>query len=688
MDDRAHETRQAALDRIIPFAFLDKTRRAWVASRLESRVCEPKQSVVTLTDRAAGCVFLVATGSVELVETDDASPEGIVVRQTIHAGQCFGERSALLGQALPKNARAGESGAWLLVLTGGDFLTLVDESVLFAQALAASLVQKQKVFEPFRRLHAKILEVTGRGSFLLSEVVPYYRALKPALHPRLDSRELDVDALKYAVMRLPPEVSTTSFYFLTDTLPALYADPDAKFKALPMGKARRRAMWQLMPGKILVLLRDGLSDATDLLTCLCLYAIEAKKLRRRIGTDKRLRQLAELVAQPDPTGEHRFLEDLPLSPDERAGLLRCWPVKTAERLREVLLHHEDVAFDVRRSVAEYGARASEAWVSQVREEAARLVDLDDPELDVHVISSNTHSVGNCLSSYLAGRADRIVAWGLENAMDVTGPPSPERPWGHRWARRADLVYVLVPAWLAKHPEEVAQREAEERRNGRVHMNQTAFTGIQVDLIDARALRDDATDPDVPVRVPRRPTLVVNVDYAFGEQADEILAALIFLFGRRIASVNVLGKAGALIGKRGDFLLPRATLLQTNDELYPLPNHDLSRRDLELLASGRSVHEGPLLTVAGTLLQDRPLLLLYKRIWRCMGLEMEGSYFARRVIAAIETGLLSPAVKTRFAYYVSDVPLEPSSTLVEALRPEEGVPPLYAITRAVLRKIFA
>lgn len=656
------------LERTTPFAYLDASRRAWIASRVAVRTVEPREAILDERDRAAASVFVIARGHVEL---DDGH-----AKQTIPAGQYFGELVALLEAPQPV-AKAGELGADLLVLSGHDFLTLVDESNVFAQALASILVKKLKVFDGYRALFSKVLEVTGRGSFFLSELLPLYKALRPALHPKLESSEIDVDALKYAVLRLPPEVTRTTFYFLTDTLPVLYSDPDTKFTPVSPGKARRRSLWQLMPGKLLVLVRDGLADVMDLLTCLCLYAVEARKLRMRIGDDKRLRQLAALQQSPDAEAEKWFLDDLPLSPEERAGLVRLWPQRTAERVRELLLHHEDVAFDVRRAVGEYSSRAIEPWVAHIREEAKKIVDLDG-ELDVHVISSNTHSVANCLSPYMRAASERILEWGRAHAPELAKAP---------WTRGADLVYATAARFFAANPDEERIRAEQDRAAGRIHIAQSAFTGIEVDLIDARALRDDATDADVKIRRPSRPTLVVNVDYAFGEQADEILSALVFLFGRRIRSVNVLGKAGALVGRRGDFLLPRAMLLQTNDELYRLPNHDLDRRDLLALADGRGVHEGTLLTVAGTLLQDRKLLLLYRRVWRCVGLEMEGSWFARRVQAAIETGLLAADVKTRFAYYVSDAPLEPASTLVEALRPEEGVPPLYAITRAILGKIL-
>jgi len=183
-------------------------------------------------------------------------------------------------------------------------------------------------------------------------------------------------------------------------------------------------------------------------------------------------------------------------------------------------------------------------------------------------------------------------------------------------------------------------------------------------------------------------LIVNVDYAFGQQAELILSNLLFVFGQKVCSVNVLGKAGGLVGHRGDLMLPRSTLLQTNDAQYVLPNATLSRDKLQQLSGDRTVFEGPVLTVAGTLMQDRRLLHFYRKMWKCVGLEMEGSFFARTLIAAMDAGIVNRDVQSRFAYYISDVPLVPQSNLSEGMDPTEGVPPLYAITRAILQEILA
>ena len=41
-------------------------------------------------------------------------------------------------------------------------------------------------------------------------------------------------------------------------------------------------------------------------------------------------------------------------------------------------------------------------------------------------------------------------------------------------------------------------------------------------------------------------------------------------------------------------------------------------------------QGVVLTVLGTLMQNRELLHYYKNLWACIGLEMEGSYYARQI----------------------------------------------------------
>ncbi|MEL6177724.1 MAG: hypothetical protein AAFS10_02165, partial [Myxococcota bacterium] len=102
---------------------------------------------------------------------------------------------------------------------------------------------------------------------------------------------------------------------------------------------------------------------------------------------------------------------------------------------------------------------------------------------------------------------------------------------------------------------------------------------------------------------------------------------------------------------------------------------------------RELYQGPMLTVAGTLMQNALMLNFYHRLWRCIGLEMEGAYYLRQILKARALGLMRQPLDLRFIYYVSDVPLDHEATLAGRLGPHEGIPPLYAITREVLTGIF-
>ena len=127
--------------------------------------------------------------------------------------------------------------------------------------------------------------------------------------------------------------------------------------------------------------------------------------------------------------------------------------------------------------------------------------------------------------------------------------------------------------------------------------------------------------------------------------------------------------------------------QTHEILSDLPVlNSCEVKLLEDLLPDRSIYEGPILTVAGTLLQNRVLLNFYKKIWGCVGLEMEGTYYLRELKKAMHLGVIPKDIDIRFVYYVSDVPLATGESLAGAMLPEEGIPPLYGITREILAHI--
>lgn len=136
------------------------------------------------------------------------------------------------------------------------------------------------------------------------------------------------------------------------------------------------------------------------------------------------------------------------------------------------------------------------------------------------------------------------------------------------------------------------------------------------------------------------------------------------------------------------MLPSAFVEQTSDTFMPVvPVAAETVARLRAALPGREVHTGALLTVGGTLLQNRAMLQFYRRIWGCVGLEMEGAWYIRAVHEAEQLGVLRAGTGIRFLYYVSDLPLQTGQRLSERLSPLEGVPPLYAATREALSDIL-
>jgi len=208
------------------------------------------------------------------------------------------------------------------------------------------------------------------------------------------------------------------------------------------------------------------------------------------------------------------------------------------------------------------------------------------------------------------------------------------------------------------------------------------------MIDASRLAGLALDPGIAASGGDGKNIIVNIDYAFGEQAEHVIRNLLMLFGKNLASVNFLGKAGALVGKRGDILAPTAFIKQSSERYEPLFNSSVRCKPcLQERIPGRSVHEGPMLTVAGTLLQNRRMLYFYKHVWGCIGIEMEGAYYYRQVLESRRLGIVPEDVVLRFYYYVSDLPLDHASNLSSRMSALEGIPPLYAITREILTEVL-
>lgn len=656
------------LGEIIPFRFLSGAERTSLQKDLHSISYAAGEQIYARNGKSSD-VYILLEGSVETVDESENARRRV---NLITANHYFGERACLFNSAREYSVRALEISRGFS-MSGERFLQLVHESRTFAQALGNILREKQGVFGAFDRFSAELMQGLTLGHVDIKRLLPHYVEIGPALHPGALSRQIDFNALRYAIVRLPDNVTRNFVYLLTDDLPYEYSLPDETFQGVPT-KSRRRNVWEMLPGKSMILLRSGLSDLIDFVSCLCLYAVEARKIREKLADPRLLLAIEQ--------NDEAFLSELPFEANEISELKTIWPDDSLERLKQIAFHQEALSIDIRRQTDNYISRRTDLWTQQIGSATKELLGCDPNELPddavVHIISSNTHSVTNCLNPYLAENADEIVEWAAS-----TGHPEASVKWSNPF----DLVYAVSQDYIRGHAQHAALHQVESEW-GMLRLRKTVSTGIEVQLMDLNKLRGHTLDPDIGELPDAPKTLLVNIDYAFGEQAEEIIRHLIMLFGRNLASINVLGKAGALVGERGDILVPSAFIEQTTDLFHPFPDcvtcntARLTRR----IEKG-TLHTGPLLTVAGTLLQNSAMLNFYKHIWGCIGLEMEGTFYYRQILESQQLGVIRSGIPLRFLYYVSDLPLDRTADLSARLSAVEGIPPLYAITREILSEIF-
>lgn len=673
------------LESVTPFRFLQQREKIALIPELERVEYAAGDTIIEQGDDRDQRVYLIFQGSVEVVDPR----RGAAARQlTVEERHYFGEWEPLFEEPRVFAVRALQDTV-CYALSGQRLLRLVDVSRAFAQALGNILRDRQGIFAAFDHFTVELVRSANRGYVPMVPMTRLYQALQPALHPLASSEAIDFAALEYAIRRLPSNVTRVFAFLLTDQLPAGFIAPHAFFPDVPTS-ARRRDIWEVLPGKNIVLLRDGISDLVDLVSCLCLYAVEARKIRMRVQQPAAVHALFSAANEEQRSGEAARTErngvdpEFPFSAEELTRFGRIWPEAPLARLWDIVRHREMFSIRVRRRQNSYNSRRSELWTEQVGSAAKELLGVHPTgladDIPVHIISSNTHSVTNCLNPWYAQNGTAILQW-----ADSVGHPVVEE----QWSNRDDLIYALARDYFLAFPDRAAEAQELAGQNGVVRLKETASTGIQVQIADTARINLDGIDRGVDRGGAAQRAVIVNIDYAFGEQAQHIIRNLLMLFGTRVRSINFLGKAGSLVGKRGDVLVPTAFIAQSSDQFEPLPERDPALiAQLQSRLRANQVHRGPLLTVNGTLLQNRTMLHFYRRIWGCVGLEMEGFHFYRQVIESSQLGVVSPHAVMRFYYYVSDQPLDSAATLSAPMASAEGVPPLYAITRQILSELFS
>ena len=512
--------------------------------------------------------------------------------------------------------------------------------------------------------------------------------LRPEIYGTIsDPERVELEGLLYVFQRLPIGIEECRYIRLVSR----EGFENSGFEPIVPSK-RRRNCYRIDEEQMLIEVTKGRSDIYDVLTHLTFLYIEAEKIRRASLDSKNRKKrdflnLEDIIAL-EQNGE-KFSKEV--ASTYLANLIGRTFEETHEAVKKFesssqvnsLFHiiyflgklaiEEAVEENDREITFSSALREKighhiygELWANNIKALIHKKKWLERP---LHIISSNPHSVMNSIFAHSA--IEESAGMSLEEVAAELSLPE-KKDW-----RKAVLTHALD--------------------NGMYQLEDDSGTSLTVQLFDTTKIDASILPPEVEWNeefVKKNKPILIVMDYAFGEQAYEVMDELLKPYepepGKKIplnfASISIMGKAGILMGGKGDLMVPTAHVFEGTADNYPLEN-DFSKKDFE--DNGLQVFEGPMITVLGTSLQNKDILRYFvKSSWRAIGLEMEGAHYQKAIQAASKIrNSISPNVKVRYAYYASDNPLITGHTLASGALGLDGVKPTYLITVKILNKIM-
>ncbi|MFO7860015.1 MAG: hypothetical protein R6U41_02205 [Desulfosalsimonas sp.] len=516
------------------------------------------------------------------------------------------------------------------------------------------------------------------------------RTLSPEIYGSIsDSRTIELKGLEYVIDRLPRGIEACHRIVMTGRQDAA----DASFERIQPLK-RRRISFRISPTEMSFVITRGQSEIYDIMTHITFLHVEAKKVQSKMrddygnittewrelekhadciddicgrDLDQALWNLSLLLGRTfDETKDtYANLEKSRSQSNSNSGLFQIVHSmgKCVDEEVQSLDNAVTVHFPPSLSAQILNRTHARNWAANIKKS---LCDIGLEKRPLHIISANQHSVVNLLYGYAAvGQKERVA-----DDPDLY-----------------DFIRIVR--------DQTAQVEAFAKKHGCHMLPDDSGSQIDCRIIDAPAMarlpRHPAIALDADYIEKQQPVILV-MDYAFGEQAFEILDELLYPWeqsGEQCAlnakSVSVIGKAGILPGQKGDIMLATAHVLEGTPHNYMICN-DLTEADFD--DDSVQIYTGPIITVLGTSLQNRYVLKKFQdSSWKAVGLEMEGGHFQRAINAAFIRGHVSSDLKVMYAYYASDNPLKSGQTLASGSMGEEGIKPTYLVTRLILEKIM-
>lgn len=541
--------------------------------------------------------------------------------------------------------------------------------------------------EAIERLYVSMRHLFYRGFFKPSGVSgESLRKLLMVINPEIYGsmsipNKIELDGLLYVLDRLPEGIEECSFIHLTSD----EGFDKGSFEPI-VPKKRRRNCYRIDEHQMNIEVLLGRSEIYDILTHLTFLYLEADKIRN-IGFDlenegraKRTWNIIEEVAKGEKKYSRKEKEValihlssfLGRTFDETLNAYNNFGNdKNPDRLFKIIywlgqISLEDWKEDREREIyfsAILQERVGhhlfgERWANKIKKV---LVENDLHMRPLHIISANMHSVKNMVFA--------------NDALNKKG------------TKEVDYKLFADISNKKELQEKVLDHAMKE---GMIYIDDNSGSNIDVQIIDLA--KTELKNTVFANQKYKGDDVILVFDYAFGEQAFEVMDELLRpyevkgeVYMMKVKSVSIMGKAGILTGGKGDIMIPTSHIFEGTADNYVFENA-LKTTDF-VDDEIKSFEE--MITVLGTSLQNKDILSYFMTTsWKAIGLEMEGAHYQKAIqVASKIRHHISPDLFVMYAYYASDNPLETGSTLSSGGLGLTGVKPTYMITHKIIEKIL-
>lgn len=552
----------------------------------------------------------------------------------------------------------------------------------------ATNLRARETTEAIERLYVTMRHLFYRGFFKPGGVSgDSLRKLLMTISPEIYGsmsipNKVELNGLLYVLDRLPEGIEETAFVNLTSD----EGFEKGNFQVI-VPKKRRRNCYRIDEHQMNIEVLLGRSEIYDILTHLTFLYIEADKIRE-LGYIKdenyrptRTWSIIEEVAKGEKKMSRKEKEVALIHLSSLLGrtfdeVLEAYnnfgDDHNPDRLFKIIYHLGKNSLEDLQGIKEREVFFSailrervghhlfgEKWANKVKEV---LVSNDLHMCPLHIISANMHSVKNMLF------ANDAVGKKASKAVDYS-------------------LYEEISNKKALQEKVLDYSE----KSGLIYIKDDSGSNIDVQIIDLSKM-DLKNTPFSEIKYQGDDVILV-FDYAFGEQAYEIMDELLRpyehngeVYTMKVKSISIMGKAGILTGEKGDIMIPTSHIFEGTADNYVFENA-LKLDDFQ--DDEIKAFEGSMITVLGTSLQNKDILSYFMNTsWKAVGLEMEGAHYQKAIqVASKIRHHISPDLFVMYAYYASDNPLETGSTLSSGGLGLTGVKPTYMITGKIIEKIL-